>query len=58
VELSIAGNGRPTTAELDRRRYEELALVPGEKVFIWPQAIRLFDDDGARALLLDQGAGI
>ena len=58
IELSIAGNGRPATAELDRRRYEELALVPGEKVFIWPQAIRLFDDDGARALLLDQGAGI
>ena len=58
VELSIAGNGRPATAELDRRRYEELALVPGEKVFIWPQSIRLFDDDGARALLLDQGAGI
>jgi sulfate transport system ATP-binding protein len=58
VELSIAGNGRPVTAELDRRRYEDLALAPGDKLFVWPQSIRLFDDDGARALLLDQGAGI
>ena len=58
VELSIAGSGRPASAELDRRRYEELALVPGDNIFVWPQSIRLFDDDGARALLLDQGAGI
>jgi sulfate transport system ATP-binding protein len=58
VELSIAGSGRPVTAEVDRRRYEELALVPGDDIFVWPQSIRLFDDDGARALLLDQGAGI
>ncbi|MGD0548150.1 MAG: sulfate ABC transporter ATP-binding protein, partial [Terracidiphilus sp.] len=57
VELSIAGNGRPVTAEVDRRRYEELALAPGDQIFVWPQSIRLFDDDGARALLLDQGAG-
>jgi sulfate transport system ATP-binding protein len=57
VELSIAGSGRPVTAEVDRRRYEELALVPGDKIFVWPQSMRLFDDDGARALL-DQGAGI
>jgi sulfate transport system ATP-binding protein len=57
LELSIAGSGRPFTAEVDRRRFEELALVPGEKVFVWPQSIRLFDSDGARALL-DQGAGI
>jgi hypothetical protein len=58
VELSIAGNGRPVTAEVDRRRYEELALLPGDEIFVWPQSIKLFDDDGARALLLDQGAGI
>ena len=58
VELSIAGSSRPLTAEVDRRRYEELALAPGDKIFVWPQSIRLFDDDGARALLLDQGAGI
>ena len=57
LELSIAGSGKPVTAEVDRRRYEELALVPGDKVFVWPQSIRLFDDDGARALL-EQGAGI
>jgi sulfate transport system ATP-binding protein len=58
LELSIAGNGRPVTAELGKRQFEELALVPGDSVFVWPQSIRLFDDDGARALLLDQGAGI
>jgi len=58
LELSIAGNGRPVTAELGRKRFEEMALVPGDNIFVWPQSIRLFDDDGARALLLDQGAGI
>jgi len=58
LELSIAGSGRPVTAEVDRRRHEELALAPGDNIFVWPQSIRLFDDDGARALLLDQGAGI
>ncbi|MFZ1084700.1 MAG: sulfate ABC transporter ATP-binding protein [Terracidiphilus sp.] len=58
LELSIAGNGRPVTAEVDRRRYEELALVPGDEIFVWPQSIRFFDDAEATALLLDQGAGI
>ena len=58
LELSIAGNGRPVTAELGRKQFEEMALAPGDSIFIWPQSIRLFDDDGARALLLDQGAGI
>jgi len=58
LELSIAGNGRPVTAELGRKQFEELALVTGDNVFVWPQAIRLFDDEGARSLLLDQGAGI
>jgi hypothetical protein len=43
---------------LDRRRYEELALVPGEEIFVWPQSIRLFDGADAKSLLLDQGAGI
>jgi hypothetical protein len=56
--MSIPGNGRPVTAELGRKQFEELALEPGDSIFIWPQSIRLFDDDGARALLLDQGAGI
>jgi hypothetical protein len=46
------------TAELGRKQFEELALAPGDSIFVWPQSIRLFDDDGARALLLDQGAGI
>ena len=58
LELSIAGNGRPFTAELGRKQFEEMALAPGDNIFVWPQSIRLFDDDGARALLLDQGAGI
>jgi sulfate transport system ATP-binding protein len=58
VELSIAGNGRPVTAELGRAKFEELELVAGDEIFVRPQSIRLFDDDGARALLLDQGAGI
>jgi sulfate transport system ATP-binding protein len=58
LELSIVGNGKPVSAELGRRQFEELALVPGDSIFVWPQSIRLFDDDGARALLLDQGAGI
>ncbi len=59
LELSIAGNGRPVTAELSRRTFEDLALTPGEFVFVWSQSIRLFDDAaGAASLLLDQGAGI
>ena len=58
LELSVAGSGRPVTAEVDRRRYEQLALVPGDEIFVWPQSIRLFNDDGATSLLLDQGAGI
>jgi hypothetical protein len=35
-----------------------MELATGDNVFVWPQSIRLFDDEGARALLLDQGAGI
>jgi sulfate transport system ATP-binding protein len=58
LELSIAGNGRPVTAELGRKQFEELGLEPGDSVFVWPQSIRLFDDEGTSALLLDQGAGI
>jgi hypothetical protein len=58
LELSIPGNGRPVTAELGRKHFEDLALEPGDSIFVWPQSIRLFDDEGARALLLDQGAGI
>jgi sulfate transport system ATP-binding protein len=58
LELSIAGNGRPVTAELGRKQFEEMELATGDNVFVWPQSIRLFDDEGARALLLDQGAGI
>jgi sulfate transport system ATP-binding protein len=58
LELSITGNGRPVAAELSRQRSEQLALTPGEFVFVWPQSIRLFDDAGAAAHLLDQGAGI
>jgi len=58
VELSIAGSGRPVAAELGRRQFEQLALVPGDDVFVWPQSIRLFEHEGAASLLLDQGAGI
>jgi sulfate transport system ATP-binding protein len=58
LELSIAGNGRPVAAELGRKQFEELGLVAGDDVFVWPQSIRLFDDAEATALLLDQGAGI
>jgi sulfate transport system ATP-binding protein len=58
VELSIAGNGRPVAAELGRRQFEQLALVPGDNVFVWPQSIVLFEQEGATSLLLDQGAGI
>ena len=58
LELSIAGSGRSVAAELGRKQFEQLALVPGDKVFVWPQYIRLFHDDRAMSLLLDQGAGI
>ena len=58
LELSIVGSGRSVAAELGRKQFEQLALVPGDKVFVWPQYIRLFDDDRAMSLLLDQGAGI
>jgi sulfate transport system ATP-binding protein len=58
LELSIAGNGRSVAAELSRRTFGQLALTPGEFVFVWPRSIRLFDDAGAASLLLDQGAGI
>ncbi len=58
LELSIAGSGRPVAAELGRKQFEELGLVAGDDVFVWPQSIRLFDDAEATALLLDQGAGI
>lgn len=58
LELSIAGNGKPVTAEVGRTQFEELALVLGDEIFVRPQSIRLFDDASAQALLLDQGAGI
>jgi sulfate transport system ATP-binding protein len=58
LELSITGNGRPVAAEVSRRRFEELALTPGEFVFVWPQSIRLFNDEGKASQLHDQGAGI
>jgi sulfate transport system ATP-binding protein len=58
VELSIDGNGKPVTAEVGRRQFEDLALVAGDEVFVRPQFIRLFADAADKALLLDQGAGI
>jgi sulfate transport system ATP-binding protein len=58
LELNIAGNTRPVTAELSRKQFEELALVTGDELFVWPQSMRLFDDPKSEALLLDQGAGI
>jgi sulfate transport system ATP-binding protein len=58
VELSISGIDRPVAAELGRRQFEQLALVPGDNVFVWPQSIRLFEQEDAGSLLLDQGAGI
>jgi sulfate transport system ATP-binding protein len=58
VELSIAGSDTPLSAELGRKHFEELALMNGDQVFVRPQSIRFFDDDKARALLLEQGAGI
>jgi sulfate transport system ATP-binding protein len=58
VELSIAGSGKPVSAELGRRQFEQLALVPGDDVFVWPQSIRLFEHEDAASVLLDQGAGI
>jgi sulfate transport system ATP-binding protein len=58
LELSIAGSGRPVAAELSRRRFEQLALTPGEYIFVWAQSIRLFDGNGEASELLDQGAGI
>jgi sulfate/thiosulfate transport system ATP-binding protein len=58
LELSIAGNGNPVTAEVGKKRFEELALDLGDEVFVRPQAIRLFDDGDASEILLDQGAGI
>jgi sulfate transport system ATP-binding protein len=58
LELSIAGNGRPVAAELGRKQFEELALVPGDDIFVWPQSIRLFENAEDASLLLDQGAGI
>ena len=58
IELSIAGNGKPVSAELGRKQFEELALVPGDNIFVWPQSIRLFENAAEASLLLDQGAGI
>jgi len=45
-------------AELGRKQFEELALVPGDDIFVWPQSIRLFENAEDASLLLDQGAGI
>jgi sulfate transport system ATP-binding protein len=58
VELSIAGTTTTVAAELGRRQFEQLALVPGDDVFVWPQSIRLFEEGTATSLLLDHGAGI
>jgi sulfate transport system ATP-binding protein len=58
LELSIAGNDRPIAAELGRRQFENLALVPGETIFVWPQSMRMFEDASAVSHLLEQGAGI
>jgi sulfate transport system ATP-binding protein len=58
LELSVAGSGKPVAAELGRKRFEELALVPGDEIFVWPHSIRLFDDPAETSQLLDQGAGI
>jgi len=58
LELSIAGILKPVAAELGRKQFEALALVPGDDIFVWPQSIRLFDDPATTSLLLDQGAGI
>ena len=57
LELSIAGNGRPVSAELGRKRFEELSLAAAEEIYVWPQSIRLFDDSAAKSLLLDPGTG-
>lgn len=58
LTLSITENGRPVAAELSRQRFEQLALTLGDYVFVWPQSIRLFDEDGKTSQLLNHGAGI
>jgi sulfate/thiosulfate transport system ATP-binding protein len=43
VELDAERAGRPLVAELDERRFEELALRNGDAVFVSPRRVHVFD---------------
>jgi sulfate transport system ATP-binding protein len=58
LELSLMQNDDPVIAEVSRKQFEELALSPGEIIFLRPQAMRLFTDVGGEDSLLNDGAGI
>jgi sulfate transport system ATP-binding protein len=43
VEADIESLGKPIVAEIDERRFEELALHCGETVFVSARRLRVFD---------------
>jgi sulfate transport system ATP-binding protein len=43
VEFDVDSLGRGLVAELDERRFEELGLRCGDKVFVSPRRVRVFD---------------
>jgi len=58
LDLELSGSKNPVAVEISQPRHKELQLTEGEKVFVRPQAIRLFEASEANEQILEQGAGI
>lgn len=58
VNFKVAGNTQPLIAELARSRYNDLDLKLGDELFVYPNALRVFNDRLAVNEFFVQGAGI
>jgi sulfate/thiosulfate transport system ATP-binding protein len=57
LDVKVNGNKNLVAVEISKAQYSDLELAEGNKVFLSPQAIRVFNGCAAEQLL-DQGAGI
>jgi sulfate transport system ATP-binding protein len=58
IELTVPGAQNPVAVELSHARFRELEIKEGDRVFLSPHGIRVFNDDASSVHLLEQGAGI
>jgi sulfate transport system ATP-binding protein len=58
LETQIDGGKNLVTVDVSKTQYNELGLKKGDRVFLVPQQIRVFNDRVAAEQLLEQGEGI